>query len=103
MEIKSQRMQVVGAKRSKGEYEGKPFDSTKIYALLDLNNSSDQGRGFATVEYPWGKSDNFGKISHLPFPFEADVDMTLVTDGKGGMKTQIDEIKPISAPHKKAA
>lgn len=102
MDVKNQRMHVVGVKRSKGEYEGKPFDSTKLYVNLDLNNSTDQGRGFATVEYTWGKSDNFDKIKHLPFPFDADVDLSFVTNGKGGMVAQVVDVHPVSLAKKAA-
>lgn len=100
----TQRMQIVGVKRSKGEYEGRPYDATKVYVPLDLNNSTDQGRGAATVEYSWGTSENYDKIKHLPFPFEAEVELAFVTNGKGGMIAQFRELRPVKpADTRKAA
>lgn len=102
MKLPNQKLTIVGAKKSKGEFEGRPFDSTKVYVHADLRNDKDQGRGVSTVEYAWGESGNFDKISHLPFPFEAEVDLVMVTSGKGTSALTIEALRPVKAAAKAA-
>lgn len=89
-----QRVIITGAKRSKGEMEGRPYDSTKIYVQTKMNSDGGEMVGFATTEYNWGLSDNFDKISAHKFPMQADVDMELVTSGKGS-KIVVLDVNPI--------
>lgn len=78
-----------GAKPSKGEYEGKPFDSTKIYVDLSLAD----GNGSCTAEYQWGDSANYEKLRNLSLPCDVLIDFELVTTGKV-QKTVIHDVQP---------
>lgn len=86
---------VVGMKASKGEFEGKPFDSTKVYGLIDLDVSKGNAKGQAVAEYGFGDSQEFEKFKHLPFPFKAVADVEIVSNGKT-QKTVVMGIKPVA-------
>lgn len=80
MEFKS-TIVVVGAKSSKGDYQGKPYDNTKLFYQTDLQ----EGENFAgsvSAEIRWGEASNFQKIKDLSYPFIADVTMKQVSNGK---------------------
>lgn len=79
----NQTIQVVGMKSSKGTLEnGTAYDSTKVYALVDLDASKGTAKGMSSAEFNLGTAVEFEKYKHLPFPFVADADMELVTNGK---------------------
>lgn len=84
---------ITGAKPSKGEMEGRSYDSTKIYIQTKMDSN---GRGFATSEYNWGDSTNFDKIKDLQYPFSANVSLEMVTSGKTTrmIVTDVQPIKP---------
>ena len=42
----------------------------------------------------WGKSDEYHKVKHLPFPVECELTMELVTSGKA-QKQRIVALKPL--------
>ncbi len=89
------RITVVGMKSSKGTLEnGTAYDSTKVYALVDLDASKGNAKGMAVGEFNLGSSEEFGKFKHLPFPFEADAEMEIVTSGKVA-KTIMHAVKPV--------
>lgn len=87
---------VTGAKRSKGDFDGTSYDSTKIYTATDLDSSKGDAVGQAGSEYTWGLSDNFNKVASLPFPFQAEATMEIVTNGKT-QKTIMLDLKPVSS------
>ena len=87
---------VTGAKRSKGEMEGKPYDSTKVYVQTGMDTSKGDAVGFAGSEYQWGLSDNFLKIASLKYPFSATATFEMVTNGKT-QKTILIDLKPEAA------
>jgi len=96
---------VTGAKRSKGEMEGVKYDSTKFYVQVDLDDRAGNAKGTATQEYSFGTSDEYQKYQHLPFPFEAEADLEIVTTGKV-QKVVLHSLKPLSmidAPKSKVA
>lgn len=71
---------VLGAKSSKGTFEGNNYDSTTVFYQSDLQ----EGENFAGqvgVSIKWGTSANFEKIKNLDFPFNADVTMEQVSNG----------------------
>lgn len=79
----TQKINVVGMKSSKGTLEnGTGYDSTKVYALVDLDSSKGTAKGMASSEFTLGSSEEFQAFKHLPFPFEAEADMEIVTNGK---------------------
>ena len=86
---------VTGMKGSKGKLEsGQEYDSTKIYVQTELDDSKSLGKGFATVEYGFGTSEEYHKYKHLPFPLECDAELEIVTNGKT-QKTQILFLRPV--------
>lgn len=88
-------MTVVGMKFSKGTMDnGQAYDSTKVYALSDMDGSKGNALGQAAVEFNLGTSEEFGKYKHLPFPFVATADMEIVTNGSSS-KTVIRGLKPV--------
>lgn len=73
-------MTVLGAKSSKGTYEGKPFDSTTVFYQSDLQ----EGENFAGqvgAAIKWGTSVNFEKIKNLSYPFNGEATLEQVSNG----------------------
>lgn len=99
----NQVIHVVGMKSSKGTLEnGNGYDSTKVYALVDLDASKGTAKGMASSEFNLGTSEEFAKYKHLPFPFEAEAEMEIVTNGKL-TKTVMHALKPVARAASKAA
>ena len=90
----NQTIQVVGMKASKGTLEnGTAYDSTKVYALIDLDASKGNAKGMSTSEFNLGTAAEFDGFKHLPFPFTAEVEMEMVSNGKT-MKTVMHKLTP---------
>lgn len=90
------QMTIVGMKANKGSMDnGQTFDSTKVYALTDMDGSKGNAVGQATAEYGIGTSEELNKYKHLPFPFVAVADCEIVTNGKT-QKTVIHALKPVT-------
>ncbi len=73
-------MTVLGAKSSKGSFEGKAYDSTTVFYQADLQ----EGENFAGqlgVSIKWGTSVNFEKIKNLSYPFNAEATLEQVSNG----------------------
>lgn len=83
-----QQFTLSGAKPSKGDFNGTPYDSTKIYLDLPISD----GNGTCTIEYSWGTSDNYQKLANLDLPTDVIVDFELMTTGKG-QKTIIHDVE----------
>lgn len=101
------RITVTGMKRSKGVIadSGMAYDSTKVYALTDLDDRKGNGIGSATVEYAYGTSEEFDKFKHLAnsFPLEFEADVEIVTSG-ASQKTIITGLRPVArAPSAQSA
>ena len=86
---------VTGAKMFKDSIDGQAFDQTTLYVQMGLDETKGTAKGFATQSLGWGTSDEYHKIKHLPFPFEAEIDMELVTTGKI-QKQRVVGVKPIA-------
>lgn len=84
---------ITGAKSYNNTVDGTPHNFTKLYVMTDLSEQS--GYGSATVEYKWGLSDNLNKIANQQFPFEAKIDMEIVTTGSR-QTTIIHNVTPVS-------
>ena len=80
---------VLGAKASKGEYNGRPFDSTKIFAQAELQEGENFA-GFVSTEYSWGTSFNFERIKGIEYPFKAKAVMQIVSNGKDSKTIMLD-------------
>lgn len=80
---------VLGAKRSKGEYQGRPYDSTNIFYQAELQQGDDFV-GQVGESIKWGTSDNFEKIKGLKYPFSATATMQQVSNGKTSTMVLLD-------------
>jgi hypothetical protein len=90
-------IRVVGMKASKGTLDdGTVYDSTKVYALVDMDASKGNALGQCSSEFTLGKSDELRKFEKQPFPFDALADMEIVTNGKTS-KTVMHGLKPVAA------
>lgn len=90
-------IRVVGMKSSKGTLEnGTPYDSTKVYALVDMDASKGNALGQSSSEFTLGTSEEIKKFEKVPFPFDAVAEMELVTNGKTS-KTVMHGLKPVAA------
>ncbi len=77
------KVHVVGMKASKGTLEsGQAYDSTKVYVLTDLDSSKGTAKGSAVAEYNLGLAVEFDKFKEVPFPFVADCELEIVSNGK---------------------
>ena len=95
---------VYGMKRSRGVMRdsGKPYDFTKVYLGISLNDVNGNMRGIATQEYRYGDSDNYEKFDGLNLPFDAEIEMETVTDGNKVFQ-QILNITPLKTAAPAAA
>ncbi len=100
MKFNSQ-IKIIGMKKSKGDYEGNPYDNTTMYTEVGLDDSKGMAKGNAGTEYRFGLSTEYEKYAHLPFPFIANCEMEIVTSGKE-QKTLMRTCVPVSV-EKKAA
>lgn len=87
------QVKVTGMKPSKGDFEGRAYDSTKVYVETALDDT--KGKGFASAEYSFGEASEFDKFKHLTFPFVAEMELEIVTSGKQ-TKTVVRGIKPLA-------
>ena len=86
---------VVGMKSSRGTLEnGTAYDSTKIYALADLDTSRGNARGMAVAEYAFGDSTAFEPYRNHDFPADFMALVELVTNGRT-QKTVVLQLKPV--------
>ncbi len=85
---------VTGVKRSKGEMEGRAYDSTKIYVQMPMDQTQGNAVGMAGAEFNWGTSENFAKVAGIAFPFQAELTIETVTNGKT-MKQVVVDVQPI--------
>ncbi len=93
---------VTGMKASKGDYEGTAYDSTKVYALVEMDTKGDKAMGQATAVFNFGTSDAYEQFRHLKgaMPFRAMADFEIVTNGRE-VKQVLIGLKPLDT--KKAA
>lgn len=83
MSVVTEKVQVMGARPSKGSFEGTNYDYLELYVMENLDPS--QASGSATVPYRFGTSDNYSMVKgKLPAQMEAD--FLTVTNGRGGSK-----------------
>lgn len=83
---------VLGAKSSKGDYNGTPYDSTTIFYQADLQQG-DNFAGQVGESIKWGLSTNFEKIKGLKYPFTAEATLQQVSNGKTSTMVLLD-LKP---------
>lgn len=72
---------ILGAKSSKGDYNGNPYDSTTLFYKADLQEG-DNFAGEVGEQIKWGSSENFKKIKDEKFPIIAECTLQQVSNGK---------------------
>lgn len=72
---------VTAFKASKGEMNGKPYDSTKVYIETQML-AGERSKGSISTEYTWGTASNYDSIEHLDPPFKAKAVMQQVSNGR---------------------
>lgn len=80
MQVKANLM-VLGAKSFKGDVEGKAYDSTTLFVVMDVSERGGNSVGQNVVEMKFGKSEEFDKLKHLTFPVTAELGLKLTTKG----------------------
>ncbi|MEW4339137.1 hypothetical protein [Chromobacterium vaccinii] len=94
------QLKIIGAKRFRDTVDGTLYDNTKLFVEVSLNDNNGNAVGSASSEMQWGTSENFAKISSLQFPFMAQCQMEMVTNGKTN-KTVITDLRPVTAAAQK--
>ena len=98
MSITTEQVVIAGARPSKGEVEGNPYDFTELYIQQSLN--PENARGVATVPYKYGKSDNyhqqFEKLPNASYPIKAEADFLSITNGRGAVTRVITAVRPVA-------
>lgn len=92
MQFKSQLV-ILGARASKGEYQGNAYDYTEVFFQAD----TPEGEMFCGVvgeSMRWGLSTNIEKIKKLEFPLLADCVCQQVSNGKA-MTTIFLDVVPV--------
>lgn len=83
MEMKAQ-LQVLGAKFFNDAVEGQKHDFTKLFVAMPVSEQDAATYGSVgqnVVEMKFGKSDEYQKLKHLPFPLQAELSLKLTTKG----------------------
>lgn len=91
------KMLVLGIKKFSGDVEGTHYDSTTVFVRMRQDESRGTAKGFVGQDLKYGDSTNYDRLASNSFPFEAEVEIETVSNGKGGMKTIITDLKPIAA------
>jgi len=76
-----QVFRVLGAKKAKGEFEGRQYDKTVLYAEMEVSGTNGNEVGHNSTDLVFGKSDNFEKIKAFPFPCELVLTVSITTKG----------------------
>lgn len=97
-----------GVKSSKGDFEGRPFDSTTFHLAVDMGQSS-SGESIGTVTRPFkfGTSEEFKKWAHLKKSWPVggilcDCLMDVVAGSDNAVKLTLMGIKIAEQPRKAA-
>ena len=108
MKMQSQAV-LHGIKSSKGDYEGRGYDSTTFHLSVDMGSSSNgESIGVVTRPFKFGDSTEIEKWAHLgahmgsgkPVPVKCDFDVVASSDGVKLTLLGIEpatQAKPVSA------
>ena len=95
-----------GIKQSKGDYEGRGFDSTTFHLDADIaTNGSGEAIGISTRPFKFGKSDEFDKWKHLgkSLPLRVVCTFDVVAASDNQTKLTLVDIKPMERAQGSAA
>jgi len=102
MRMKNQAV-LHGIKSSKGDFEGRGYDSTTFHLAVDMGESSN-GESIGTVTRPFkfGKSDEFQKWAHLKSSWPlggitCDCEFDVVAGSDNSTKLTLLAIQPTAA------
>jgi hypothetical protein len=97
-----------GIKSSKGEVEGRPYDSTTFHLSVDLGQSSNgESIGVVTRPFKFGDSTEFKKWEHLKKSWPiggvlCDCDFDVVAGTDNSAKLSLVGIRPAASAQKAA-
>ena len=93
----SQQMKVtlVGAKSTdwKSEY-GRHYDHVTLFALIPMDTSGGNAVGQGAAEFKWQDSRNLVQLQGRKFPFEATLELDLVSTGRSTKQVLTNVILP---------
>jgi hypothetical protein len=85
---------VTGVKFFDDNVEGKHYQSTTVYCLIDMDESRKNAKGQATAEYKHESPALFRKLQDLAFPVNCELVLDQVTNGKM-VKTIVLDVRPL--------
>ena len=92
--ITTQKAQVLGAKRFKGEVEGRSYDNCKVRIMLNVPGDAENECGYNVTEVNYGKSDLYHTLKDMKFPFMAELHYELEVKS-GRMAMVLKDLNPI--------
>lgn len=97
------KMNVMGFKHSKGEFDGTKYDYVTIYTVARMK-AADNQRGFAGIEIR-GEPHLVEKLSKIEFSntVPCEVETEMVATGKGQFQEMVVNVTPIKAGNNAAA
>lgn len=98
-----------GIKSSKGDFEGRGYDSTTFHLAVDMGQSSNgESIGVVTRPFKFGDSSEFQKWAHLKNSWPlggvlCDCDFDVVAGSDNSTKLTLLGIRPVAETARKAA
>ena len=96
----SQQMKVtlVGAKSTDWKSEdGRHYDHVTLFALIPMDTSQGNAVGQGAAEFKWQDSRNLVQLQGRKFPFEATLELDLVSTGRSTKQVLTNVILPPKA------
>ena len=96
----SQQMKVtlVGAKSTDWKSEdGRHYDHVTLFALIPMDTSGGNAVGQGAAEFKWQDSRNLVQLQGRKFPFEATLELDLVSTGRSPKQVLTNVILPPKA------
>ena len=96
----SQQMKVtlVGAKSTDWKSEdGRHYDHVTLFALIPMDTSGSNAVGQGAAEFKWQDSRNLVQLQGRKFPFEATLELDLVSTGRSTKQVLTNVILPPKA------
>ena len=93
----SQQMKVtlVGAKSTDWKSEdGRHYDHVTLFALIPMDTSQGNAVGQGAAEFKWQDSRNLVQLQGRKFPFEATLELDLVSTGRNTKQVLTNVILP---------
>ncbi|RZG71442.1 hypothetical protein [Acinetobacter sp. WCHAc060025] len=92
------KVTLVGAKSTDWKSEdGRHYDHVTLYALIPMDVSQGNAVGQGVAEFKWQDSRNLVQLQGRKFPFEATLELELVTTGRAQKQVLTNVILPPKA------